>query len=62
LNRGDGPGEELFFLAMAQWQRGNKKEARRWYGQAVDWTQNHRPGDPELRRFSAETKELVGTK
>jgi serine/threonine protein kinase/tetratricopeptide (TPR) repeat protein len=57
---GDSGG--WFFIAMLHWQRGNKEEARRWYQQAVDWMQEHQPGDPELRRFRAEAAELLEVK
>jgi hypothetical protein len=43
-----------FFLAMAHWQVGDKKQARRWYDKAVLWMEVNRPGDDELRRFRAE--------
>jgi serine/threonine protein kinase/tetratricopeptide (TPR) repeat protein len=57
-----GDSGEWFFIAMVQWQRGNKEEARRWYQQAVDWMQKHQPADAELRRFRAEAAELLEVK
>jgi tetratricopeptide (TPR) repeat protein len=61
FDQGSDSGE-WFFLAMAHWQRGDKKEARRWYQQANDWMEKHQPGDAELRRFRAEAAELLGMK
>jgi WD40 repeat protein len=49
-----------FFLAMAHWQLGDKDEARRWYDQAVEWTDKHQPKNEDLRRFRAEAAELMG--
>jgi tetratricopeptide (TPR) repeat protein/serine/threonine protein kinase len=48
-----------FFLAMAQWQLGNKDEARKWYDQAVEWMEKNKPEDEELRRFRAEAESLL---
>jgi WD40 repeat protein len=47
------------FLAMAHWQVGEKDEARKWYGQAIEWMQKNQTND-ELRRFRAEAEELLG--
>jgi len=49
-----------FFLAMAHWQMGHKAEARKWYDQAVQWTDKAQPQNAELRRFRAEAAELLG--
>jgi tetratricopeptide (TPR) repeat protein len=51
-----------FFLAMAHKQLGNKDEPRQWYEQAVQWMENNKPQDEELRRFRAEAAALLGTK
>jgi len=48
-----------FFLAMAQWQLGNKEEARKWYGTAIEWMQKKMPQNEELLRFRAEAAELL---
>src|SRR4029079_11037447 len=37
LRTDDAEWNNSFFLAMANWQMGNKDEARRWYGKAVEW-------------------------
>lgn len=55
--RGD-PVDRLF-LAMAQWQLGKQEEARRLYGEAVEWMEANKPKDPELRRFSEEAARLI---
>ena len=61
MELGDGGGVfDWFFLAMAHWKLGNQEEARRWYDKAVEWTDEHGPGDEELRRFRAEAAELLG--
>ena len=31
-----------------------------WYDKAVQWSQRHRPGDPELYQFQAEAAEVLG--
>src|SRR5262249_31451474 len=51
-----------FFLAMAYWQLGEKKDARAWYDKAVQWMDKNNPKDEELRRFRAEASALLGIK
>jgi tetratricopeptide (TPR) repeat protein len=59
--REDGGGSfQWFFLAMAHWQVGNKEQARKWYGRAVEWADRIQPADAQLRRFRAEAAELLG--
>jgi tetratricopeptide (TPR) repeat protein/serine/threonine protein kinase len=58
LRRG-GDSFDWFFLAMARWQLGDKKEARKWYDQAVQWMDKNQPKNEELRRFRAETETLL---
>jgi serine/threonine protein kinase len=60
LGTGWHEGIDLFFLAMAQFQLGGKDEGRRNYFKAVEWTQQNKPGDEELRRFGVEAAELLG--
>lgn len=55
-----GTSFDFFFLAMAEWQLGNKDAAQRWYAQAIEWMGKHRPENEELRRFRAEAQELLG--
>jgi WD40 repeat protein/serine/threonine protein kinase len=57
-----GDGTSLFFLAMAHWKHGNKDEAHRWYGKAVQWMDKNKPQDEELARFRAEAATLLGIK
>jgi tetratricopeptide (TPR) repeat protein len=48
-----------FFLAMAEWQRGSKDQARKRYQQAVNWMDKNSPNDEELRRFRTEAASLL---
>jgi tetratricopeptide (TPR) repeat protein len=59
---GGGDAVDWFFLAMAYWQLGKKANAREWYGKAASWAERHRPKDPRLLRFRAETAALLGIK
>ena len=58
--RNGGDSFDWFFLAMAHWQRGEKDEARSWYGRAVEWMEKNKPDDEELGRFRDEAAELLG--
>jgi tetratricopeptide (TPR) repeat protein len=49
-----------FFLALAYWQLGEKEKAREWYDKGVQWMQKDRADDIELKRFRAESAELLG--
>jgi uncharacterized protein HemY len=60
--RQGGDAFDWFFLAMAHWQMGDKKQARRWYDKAVPWMEKNRPQDEELRCFQAEAAALLGVK
>jgi hypothetical protein len=60
---------DAFFLAMAQWQLGQKTEAHKHFDQAVRWMKEHeaalkinRHDAEELRRFRAEATELLQRK
>jgi serine/threonine-protein kinase len=61
-----GDAYDFFFLAMASWQLGEKKEALKWYKQAVQWVEendemlakNPRTTE-ELGSFRAEAAELL---
>jgi tetratricopeptide (TPR) repeat protein len=58
---GDGGGPlDWFFLAMAQWQKGDKDEARRGFERAVAWTKEKDPKNTELRQFWTEAADLLG--
>ena len=50
---------DFFFLAMAHWQLGNTEEARQWYDKAVEWMEQTKPEDVELRRFRVEAEALL---
>jgi len=58
--RKGGDSHDWFFLAMAHWQLGNKKEAEKWHAQAVEWMDKHQPKNEELRRFRTEAADLLG--
>jgi serine/threonine protein kinase/tetratricopeptide (TPR) repeat protein len=58
LRRG-GDSFDWFFLAMARWQLGDKKDARKWYDQAVQWMEKNQPKNEELSRFRAEAETLL---
>jgi serine/threonine protein kinase/tetratricopeptide (TPR) repeat protein len=49
-----------FFLAMTQWQLGEKEKARETFEAAVAWTKEHAPDDEQLARFQKEAAELLG--
>jgi len=58
--RNGGDGNDWFFLAMAHWQLGDKRQARKWYDRAIEWMEKNKPRDEELRRFHAEARGLLG--
>jgi len=60
LLKGNELSFNAFFLAMAQWQLGNKAEARKWHDKAVAWMAKNKPQDEELLRFRAEAEQLLG--
>jgi eukaryotic-like serine/threonine-protein kinase len=60
--RAGGDASDWFFLAMANWQLGDKADARKQYDRAVVWMKQFRPADEELLRFRAEAEELLGLK
>jgi hypothetical protein len=47
------------FLAMAHARSDRNDEAREWYDRAVEWVDQNRPDDKELRRFQAEAERLL---
>jgi pentatricopeptide repeat protein len=49
-----------FFLAMCRWRLDARQDALRLYEQAVQWMQEKKPNDEELRRFRAEAVEHLG--
>jgi tetratricopeptide (TPR) repeat protein len=58
--RKGGDGTELFFLAMAYWQLGDRDQSRAFYDRAVQWMEKYKPQDEDLRQFRAEAAELLG--
>jgi serine/threonine-protein kinase len=49
-----------FFLAMAHARLGHETEARKWYEQAVEWTEKNQPKHDEMRRLCDEAADLLG--
>jgi tetratricopeptide (TPR) repeat protein len=58
--RNGGDSFDFFFLAMAHWQLDEKDKARDWYARAVAWMDKNQPQNEELKRFRAETEQLLG--
>jgi serine/threonine protein kinase/tetratricopeptide (TPR) repeat protein len=54
-----GEPRDWFFLAMAEWQRGNQAAARQWHYKACAWMHLHDSHDEELVRFRAEASKLI---
>jgi serine/threonine protein kinase/Flp pilus assembly protein TadD len=50
----------VLFLAMAHWQVGHKREARRLYDEAVGWIDRQKSRDEELGRLRAEAASVLG--
>jgi serine/threonine protein kinase/tetratricopeptide (TPR) repeat protein len=57
--RNGGNSFDLFFLAMAYWQLGDRQKAQSFYDQAVTWMDKNAPKDEELIRFRAEALHLM---
>jgi tetratricopeptide (TPR) repeat protein len=53
-------GFNLFWLAMAQWQLGEKEKGRELFQQAITWTEKNQPKDEELAHFRTEAEQLLG--
>jgi tetratricopeptide (TPR) repeat protein len=60
VGRNGGDSNDWFFMAMAEWQRGNQDAARKWHQKAIDWMEENDPNNEELIRFRAEAVELLG--
>jgi serine/threonine protein kinase/Tfp pilus assembly protein PilF len=58
--RKGGDGHDWFFLAMAQWQLGDKDQGVAMYNRAVSWMTKANRADDELLRFREEAEELLG--
>ena len=57
--RGEDISPNIFLLAAAYWQLGDKEEARRWYDKAAEWVEEHKPNDKDLVRFRDEASKLI---
>jgi tetratricopeptide (TPR) repeat protein len=55
-------GYDLFFLALAYCQLGEKDEARQWYQKAVDWMEHNKPEEEGLGRFRDEAAKRMKAK
>ena len=58
--KGDKGPTEQFFLAMAHWQLGNKRQAREWFDKATAWMNKNALQEDNLLRFRAEASALLG--
>jgi tetratricopeptide (TPR) repeat protein len=54
-----GTAFDHFFLAMAFQRLGDEARARDSFGRAVDWSDRHRSGHPDLARFRDEAAALL---
>jgi WD40 repeat protein/serine/threonine protein kinase/tetratricopeptide (TPR) repeat protein len=50
---------DIFFLAMAHWQQGEKEKAGKLFHEMVQWMDRNKPQDEELGRFRAEAAALL---
>ena len=57
--RKGGDAIDWFYLAMAHWQLGEKKDAQKWYKKGVSWMEKYQPEDAQLRRFRAEAAKVL---
>ena len=55
-----GTAYDWFFLAMTQWNQGDRTEARRSFDKALAAIKPEQKDDPELRRFHNEAAALLG--
>jgi tetratricopeptide (TPR) repeat protein len=58
--RDGGDAFDWLFLAMANWQLGQKEEARKWFDKAAEWMDMNHSKNEELHRFRSEAAELLG--
>jgi tetratricopeptide (TPR) repeat protein len=52
-------GIDHLFLAICYASRGEQKKASAAYEEGVHWLEEHRPNDPDLKRFRAEAVEVL---
>jgi serine/threonine-protein kinase len=55
-----GDAWNWYFLAMARWELGSRKFARRWLAKAQAWQEANDPKNPKLTDFRAEAEALMG--
>lgn len=53
-------GSNALFIAMTQWQLGNRETAIQWYTAALLWTDRYSPSDEEVLGFRTEAATLLG--
>ena len=54
-----GDARQWFFLAMADWQKGDREQARVWYDKAILWIEKYHPANETLDRLRAEAEALL---
>jgi tetratricopeptide (TPR) repeat protein len=57
--QGGGKGFDLFFLAMARWQLGEKDRASQLYELGAAWTRKNQPSNRELQTVQLEANALL---
>jgi serine/threonine-protein kinase len=57
--RSGGDAWNWYFLAMARWELGSRKFARRWLAKAQAWTEANEPKNRKLAAFRAEAEALI---
>jgi tetratricopeptide (TPR) repeat protein len=63
MELGDGGTSfDFFFLAMAWWQQGDRKQAHHWYLRANAWMEENNPGHEGLVRFREEATALLDSR
>jgi serine/threonine protein kinase/tetratricopeptide (TPR) repeat protein len=55
-----GDSLDYFFLAMTDWRRGEKDQARQWYARGVADLSVDAAANEEVREFQAETEAVLG--
>jgi tetratricopeptide (TPR) repeat protein len=58
--RKGGDASDWFFMAMAIWQKGDRKRARTWFDKAITWTNAKAPENKEFLQFWKEAASLMG--
>jgi eukaryotic-like serine/threonine-protein kinase len=58
--RAGGDSSDWFFLAMLNWRRGDKEQARKWFDVSRAWTAKFAPKSEENLRFRAEAAAMLG--